>query len=45
MATVSVNRIQQFKRRSNRMALNAKIGVSGKKVRSAPSPWRPWQQA
>ena len=29
MATVCVNRTQQFKRRSNRMALNAKIGVSG----------------
>ena len=29
MATVSVNRTQQFKRRSNRMALNAKVGVSG----------------
>jgi len=29
MTTPAVNRIQQFKRRSSRMALNAKIGVSG----------------
>jgi hypothetical protein len=29
MATVSVNRIQQFERHSNRMALSAKIRMSG----------------
>jgi len=29
MTTASVNRIQQLKRRSTRMALNAKVGVSG----------------
>jgi ribose 1,5-bisphosphokinase PhnN len=29
MSTVAVNRIQQLKRRSTRMGLNAKIGLSG----------------